>query len=68
MGSPTKFLLSYQIDWYVKVADDTETTHNGYDPVCSDCSDYCAINPAYRMNGEPINPRSGRSTFMEEKI
>ena len=68
MGRPTKVMYEYQIEWYATLADGVETTHDTYQPVCSDCSDYCVLTSAYRLNGSAINPRSGRSIHMGEKL
>ena len=64
----TKILYTYQIEWYADLADKVETTHDDYTASCADCTDYCDMNPAYRLNGKAINPRAGRSTHMGEKL
>jgi hypothetical protein len=64
--SATRTLYPYQIDWYVRLADCCETTHDSWTVRCCECDDGC--RSAYRMNGKPINPRAGRSTYLEEKL
>jgi hypothetical protein len=65
MASRTLSLES--IEWYAYIADDSETTHTEWQAVCSDCP--CQDIPnAYRMNHKPMNPRAGRSVYLEEKL
>jgi hypothetical protein len=52
---------SVDVEWYAAIADKTETTHNNWEPVCSELCGRYRVSP-YRRNGEPMAPRVGRPT------
>jgi hypothetical protein len=58
----------HHVEWYAALADVVETTVDSYRAACSDCDDDCDRLSAYRMNGKPVNPRSGRSVLLGEKL